>query len=56
MGSIGRCDLPTGDFSEIEKSIKNKIYSLDNETVVFPGHGPKTTVLYEKKHNGYVTE
>ena len=56
FGSIGRCDLPTGNFSEIEKSIKNKIYSLDDETVVYPGHGPKTTVGYEKKHNGYVTE
>lgn len=56
MGSIGRCDLPTGNFKEIENSIRNKIYKLDDETEVFPGHGPKTTVLYEKKHNGYVTE
>ena len=31
-------------------------HRVDDETVVFPGHGPKTTVLYEKKHNGYVTE
>ena len=56
MGSIGRCDLPTGNFKEIENSIRNKIYKLDDETVVFPGHGIKTTVGYEKKHNGYVTE
>ncbi len=56
MQSIGRCDLPTGNFKEIEKSIRNKIYSLDDETIVYPGHGLKTTVGYEKKHNGYVTE
>ncbi len=56
MQSIGRCDLPTGNFKEIEKSIRNKIYSLDDETTVYPGHGPKTTVLYEKKNNGYFTE
>ena len=56
MGSIGRSDLPTGNYIELESSIKNKIYSLDNEINVFPGHGPKTTIGYEKKHNGYITE
>ena len=56
MRSIGRCDLPTGDYETIEKSIKNKIYTLKNETVVYPGHGNETTVGYEKINNGFVTE
>lgn len=54
LESIGRCDLPTGDFREISESIKNKIYTLPDETSVFPGHGDKTSVGHEKKHNLYV--
>lgn len=52
-GSIGRCDLPGGSFSEIEKSIKEKLFILPKETVVYPGHGDKTTIEYEKNHNPY---
>ena len=54
--NIGRCDLPTGNYETIESSIKNKIYSLKDETVVYPGHGNKTTVGYEKINNGFITE
>lgn len=54
--SIGRCDLPTGNFSEIEESIKNKIYTLSDDTVIYPGHGKETTVGFEKKNNLYVRE
>lgn len=52
-GSIGRCDLPGGSFSEIEKSIKEKLFILPEEIVVYPGHGDKTTIGYEKKYNPY---
>jgi hydroxyacylglutathione hydrolase len=52
--SIGRTDLPGGDFATLEKSIRNQIYSLPDVTIIYPGHGPETTVGYEKKHNPYV--
>ncbi len=54
--SIGRTDLPTGNFNEIESSIKEKIYTLGDATLVYPGHGPATTVGFERKNNGYITE
>lgn len=53
-GSIGRTDLPGGDFPTLEKSIRNQIYSLPDTTVVYPGHGSETTVGHEKKHNPHV--
>lgn len=52
--SIGRTDLPGGDYSQLEKSIKNKLYVLPNETIVLPGHGPSTTIGYEKINNQFV--
>ncbi len=54
-GSIGRTDLPGGDFSTLERSIKEKIYTLSDETKVFPGHGPATTVGHEKATNPFVS-
>lgn len=54
-GSIGRVDLPGGDFDTLERSIRQQIYTLPPDTVLFPGHGPKTTVGDEKKNNPYVT-
>lgn len=54
--SVGRCDLPTGDWDILEKSVKNKIYTLDENINVFPGHGEKTTIGFEKKYNAYITE
>ena len=53
QGSIGRCDLWGGSMEEIEDSIKNKLFKLDEQTVVYPGHGDKTTIAYEKKYNPY---
>lgn len=50
-GSVGRCDLPGGDLKAISHSIKDKLFSLPDETVVYPGHGGKTTIGYEKKYN-----
>lgn len=53
-GSIGRTDLPGGDFSILEKSIRERIYTLPEDTQVFPGHGPETTVGVEMKTNPHV--
>lgn len=54
--SIGRTDLPGGDFSTLENSIRTKLYCLPDETIVYPGHGPATSIGYEKKFNGFVPE
>jgi len=53
-GSVGRYDLPGGDFGILENSIKTQVYTLPDETVLYPGHGPKTTVAREKVSNPYV--
>ncbi|MAS79704.1 MAG: MBL fold metallo-hydrolase [Opitutae bacterium] len=53
-GSVGRADLPGGDFSLLERSIREKIYVLPNETVLMPGHGPDTTVMIERESNPFV--
>ncbi len=54
-GSIGRTDLPGGNFDQLEAAIRAQIYTLPPETVVFSGHGPKTTVAHERAHNPYVS-
>jgi glyoxylase-like metal-dependent hydrolase (beta-lactamase superfamily II) len=53
-GGVGRTDLPGGSFEELAYSIKNKIYTLPDETIVYSGHGESTTVGYEKKYNPFV--
>jgi len=53
-GSIGRTDFPYGMHNLLITSIKKKILSLDPDTVVYPGHGPETTVLDEKKSNPFL--
>ena len=53
---IGRTDLYKGDFKVLEKSIREQLYSLPDDTVVYPGHGEKTTVGHEKKANPFVKE
>ncbi len=52
--SIGRTDLYKGDFELLEQSIQEKLYSLPEETVVYPGHGQETTIGHEKKNNPFV--
>ena len=54
QGSIGRTDLPGGDFNQLKESIQNKLYSLDEETIVIPGHGPNTLIGHEIESNLYV--
>ncbi|MFT3828680.1 MAG: MBL fold metallo-hydrolase [Opitutaceae bacterium] len=53
-GSIGRTDLPRGGFEMLERSIKTQIYTLPEETMLYPGHGPETDVATEKATNPYV--
>jgi hydroxyacylglutathione hydrolase len=53
-GSIGRTDLWGGDAGAIERSIKERLYILDETTRVITGHGPETTVGFELRHNAYV--
>jgi hydroxyacylglutathione hydrolase len=52
--SIGRTDLPGGSFPQLEKSIREKLYILPEQTMVHPGHGPSSTIGHEKKHNPFV--
>ena len=52
--SIGRTDLPGGNHEALIRNIKEKVYSLPEETTVYPGHGPETTVGHEKRTNPFV--
>jgi hydroxyacylglutathione hydrolase len=53
-GSVGRTDLPGGDFNVLEESIKTKLYSLPTDVVVYAGHGNTTTIGDEMKTNPFV--
>lgn len=53
-GSIGRTDFPRGSFPQLEKSIRQQMYSLPSKTVVYCGHGPNTTIGHEAKTNPFV--
>lgn len=52
--SIGRTDLPTGDFDLLIRSIGDKLLSLPDAVKVYPGHGPSTTIGAERKHNPFL--
>lgn len=54
-GGVGRTDLPGGSWRDLERSIREKILTLPDETVVLPGHGPATTVGEEKRSNPFIT-
>jgi glyoxylase-like metal-dependent hydrolase (beta-lactamase superfamily II) len=53
-GSIGRTDLPGGSFEKIMRSLHQQVLALPDETVVIPGHGPKTTIGDEREGNPYL--
>ena len=53
-GAIGRFDFPRGNFEQLISGIKQKLLTLPEETVVFPGHGPTTTIGREKMSNPYL--
>jgi hydroxyacylglutathione hydrolase len=52
--SIGRTDLPGGNFETLARSITEKLFVLPDEVIVYSGHGDPTTIGYEKKHNPFV--
>jgi len=56
LESIGRTDLPGGSFEVLEQSIRQKLYTLPDNTIVYPGHGGATTIRHEKWHNPFVNE
>ena len=49
--SVGRSDLPGGDFKKLSHSVKDILFSLPDDTKVFPGHGASTSIGFEKKYN-----
>ena len=52
--SVGRCDLEGGDFYQLVESIENRIFSLPDEVLIYPGHGKMTSVGWEKEHNRFM--
>jgi glyoxylase-like metal-dependent hydrolase (beta-lactamase superfamily II) len=54
LGSVGRTDFPGGDANLLRKSIKERIYQLDESAVVVPGHGPETSIGQEMRFNAFV--
>lgn len=54
LRSVGRWDLPKGDENSLKKSIIEKLYKLDDDIIVHPGHGNDTKIYYEKRYNTYV--
>jgi len=54
--SIGRADLPGGDFDTLISNLKNKVLKLEDEVVLYPGHGPSTTVGHERQNNPFLNQ
>ena len=55
-GSIGRTDLPGGNYNQLIRAIKEKLLTLPDDTVVYPGHGPATTIGEERRSNPFLNE
>ena len=53
-GSIGRTDLPRGDYNTLLSGIKQKILTLPENTIMYPGHGPDSTIAFEKARNPFL--
>jgi len=53
QGSIGRTDLPGGNHNMLLQSVSEKLFALDDDTTVYPGHGPETTIGNEKRSNPF---
>lgn len=54
QGSIGRTDFPDGSFEELIGNIKKKLMCLGDDVIAYPGHGPATTIGFERKHNPFL--
>lgn len=54
-GSVGRTDFPGGSLNQLLRSIKERLLTLPDETVVYPGHGPATTIGEERLHNPFLS-
>ncbi len=54
-GGIGRTDLWGGDMRAIERSIRDRLYTFKEDTLVIPGHGPETQIGFERQCNGFFT-
>ena len=54
--NVGRCDLDGGNYDTIKVSIKEKLYILSDDTIVYPGHGRSSSIAYEKTHNNYIRQ
>ena len=54
QGSVGRTDFPGSSSEALVESIRTRLFELDDETVVYPGHGPETSIGYEKLNNPFV--
>ncbi len=54
LDGVGRTDFPGGSFEQLESGIENKLWPLPDDTKVFPGHGPATTIGRERLHNPFV--
>ncbi|REJ85244.1 MAG: MBL fold metallo-hydrolase [Bacteroidetes bacterium] len=55
QGSIGRTDLPGGDYDQLIESIKTKLLTLGDDVIVYCGHGPETKIGNERRHNPFLT-
>jgi hydroxyacylglutathione hydrolase len=53
---VGRTDFADGDFASLARGITRELYTLPDDTLVFPGHGPETTVGHERRHNPFVPD
>jgi hydroxyacylglutathione hydrolase len=54
-GGVGRTDLPGGSWKDLERSLRERVLTLPGETVVLPGHGPRTTIEQERASNPFLT-
>ena len=53
-GGVGRTDLPHGSYQDLQKSIKEKLLILDDDKIIYPGHGPSSTIGEERRTNPYI--
>ena len=51
---MGRSDLATGNMSQLMDSLNNRLMKLPDETKVLPGHGPRSTIVFERENNPYI--